>query len=66
MEGASLASHLTLKLNNTLEILKNNIIPLIEEYNKSIKEVIPLLEESNKRIKDIIQLIEGTLLSSTT
>ena len=60
-----IASHPTSKLNNTLEILKTDIIPLIEEYNKRIKEVILLLEEYNKDIKNVIRLIEDTSLSST-
>ena len=65
MEGTLPASHPTLKLNDTLEILKSDIIPLIEEYNKRIKEVILLLEEYNKDIKNIIRLVEDSSSSST-
>ena len=53
-EGASPPPTRTSKLNDTLEILKTDIIPLIEEYNKRIKEVIVLLEEYNKDIKNVI------------
>ena len=53
MEGALPASHPIPKLNDTSEFLKNNIMPLIKEYNNRIKEVIVLLEEYNEDIKNI-------------
>ena len=65
MEGTLPASHPIPKLNDTLEILKTDIIPHIEEYNKRIKEVIVLLKEYNKDIKNVIRLVEDTSLSST-